>query len=269
MCAYECLVFLATTLNMEQLAVFEHTSAEVRTDAADIVDDSAGCSLPAVARHKGVAVGGALGVPQRRNLFLEVFALNHVGIAPSARGIERLVSRLVVHKVHIACGLVVDVVHLLDGLEYLVVVGGNVGNVGIGECRTAAADVTPGGSATVVNQHRFLASFGKIAEQAATSYTTTGYEHLYLFALHVVGLREHIHLFGFLVIDVTEGHLASQRRARCGVANHFDAMGAQYLTGSRYAALSAAGAHPKTCDMLDFIDRDILTVADGSQQVFY
>ena len=74
----------AHLLHMEQLAVLEVTTALLHTDPTDVVDDAARRGLPAVAGDKGMAVGVLAVVPQRRNLLLEVLALNHVGVAPSA-----------------------------------------------------------------------------------------------------------------------------------------------------------------------------------------
>ena len=75
-------------LDVEQLAVLEVTATLLYANPTDVVDDAARCGLPAVAGNQGVAVGVLAVVPQRRNLLLEVLAVDHVGIAPGARGVE-------------------------------------------------------------------------------------------------------------------------------------------------------------------------------------
>ena len=131
----------------------------LHTDPTDVVDDAARRGLPAVAGDEGVAVGVLAVVPQRRNLLLEVLALDHVGIAPSARGIQGVVGGFVVYQVDIVRRVVVDVMLGLHLLEDLVVVHGDVGDVGVGEGWTAATDATPRSATAVVDHHGFLASF--------------------------------------------------------------------------------------------------------------
>ena len=104
-----------------------------------------------------VAVGVLAVVPQRRDFLLEILALNHIGIAPRPRGIQRLVGSLIMHQVDIMRRAVVDVMHLLHLLEDLMIVDGNIGDVGIRERRSTATDAAPGGTAAVVDHHRTLA----------------------------------------------------------------------------------------------------------------
>ena len=61
------------------------------------------------------------------------------------------------HQVDIMRRAVVDVMHLLHLLEDLMIVDGNIGDVGIRERRSTATDAAPGGTAAVVDHHRTLA----------------------------------------------------------------------------------------------------------------
>ena len=171
------------------------------------------------------------------------------------------------HQVDIARGLEVDIVHLLDGHKYLAVMHCNVGDVGVGEGRTAAADVAPRGSAAPIDEHGLHSGLGEVAEQAAAGNAASGNEHTHLLAGDVVVLREDEDLFGAFGVYVAQRDRGRQRCARRGVAGHLYAVGTQHLTGSGYAALAAAGTHTHTGDVLQLIDRYILAVADDCQQL--
>ena len=165
------------------------------------------------------------------------------------------------HQVHIVCGLVVDVVHRLYAFEYLVAVLCYVGDVGVAECGTATADVAPGGATAPVDHHGLHARLAEVAEEAAARDTAAGDDHLDLLFLHVVAFREDVHLLAAFGVDVAQRHLVAQRGARCGVARHLHAVGAQHLACPRYAALAAAGAHAHAGDVLQLVDRYVAAVA--------
>ena len=264
-CANQGHIMSTHLLHMQQLAVLIIATALLHAYATDIVDNTSRRCLPAIAGDKGMAVGILAVVPQGRNLLLEVLALNHIGVAPCTRGIQRLVGSLIVYQIDIVRQLVVDIVHFLHTLEYLVVVHRYVGNVGVGEGRSATADATPRSTAAIVNHHRFLASLGKIAEQRATRNTAAGNQHLHMLLCHIVHLREHKHLLGLGVIQVAQGHLVRQRRTRRGVAHQLYAIAAQNLTRTRDAAFATAGTHTQSGDMLQLVHRDGLPVAQHLQ----
>ncbi len=254
-------------LHVQQLAVLVHTTAEALADATDVVYHAARRSLPAVARHQGVAVGRLAVVPQGRYLPFEVLAVHHVGVAPGAAGVEGFVCCLVVHQVHIARRFVVDVVYRLYLLEYLMTVLCDVGNVRIAECRTSTADVAPRGSAAPVDQHGVEARLAEVAEQSAARDAATSDEHPHPLAMHLVALREDEDLLAALGVEVAQGHLIAQRRTRRGVASKLDAVRAQQLPCTGNAALAAAGAHTHAGDVLQLVDGDVLAVAHGLQHL--
>ena len=258
---------VALAPHAQQLRVFIVASAEAYADTAYVVDHTSRRSLPAVARDEGVAVSVARVVPYRRYLLLEVLAVNHVGVAPGAAGVEGLVGGLVVHQVDIVRRLVVDVVHLLDTLEYLVAVLRDVGDVGVRECRTAATDVAPRGAAAPVHHHGLHARLAEVAEEAAARNAATGDENLHLFVLHVVALREDVDLLAALAIDVAQQHLVAQRRTRRSIAGELYAVGFQHATGTCYAALAAAGAHAHAGDVLQLVHRYVFAVAHHLEQL--
>ena len=169
------------------------------------------------------------------------------------------------YQVDIVCQVVVDVVLLLHVLEDLVVVHGDVGDVGVGDSRTAAADATPRSATAVVDHHGFLAGFREVAEQGTTGNTATRDEHFDLFFLHAVHFGEDEGLFGVRVVEVAKADLVRQRGTRCGVANQLDAVGTQDLTGTRDATLAAARPHTHTGDVFQLIHGDGLAVADDAQ----
>ena len=263
--AHQCDIVTSYALHMQQLAVLVVGATLLHAYPAYVVNHSTRCCLPAVAGDEGVAVGVAAVVPQGRNLLLEVFALHHVGIAPSAGGIQRAVCSVVVNQIDIMRSAVVDVMLRLHLLEDFMVVDGDVGNVGIGERRTAAADATPGGSAAVVDHHRLLACLGEVAEQGAACNAATGYQHLHLFLLHTIGLGIYKGLGGAGGVEVGEGHLVRQGRTGRGVTHQLYAIGAEYLTGTRDAAFATTGTHAETGDMFQLVHRDGLAVANHTQ----
>ena len=161
--------------------------------------------------------------------------------------------------------VVVDVVLGLHLLEDFVVVHGDVGDVGVGEGRTAATDATPRSATAVVDHHGFLAGFREVTEQGATRDAATRDEHLDLFFLHAVHFGEDEGLFGVRVVEVAKADLVRQRGTRCGVADQLDAVGTQDLTGTWDTTLSAAGTHTHTGDVLQLIHGDGLAVADHAQ----
>ena len=170
-------------------------------------------------------------------------------------------------EVDVCGGLEVDVVDSLDALEYLAVVGGDVGDVGVGESGTASADVAPRGTAAVVDHHRVAARLGEVAEGTAARDTATGDKDADMLAADVVGLGVDEDLLGVGVVEVAEGHLVRQRGTGRGIAGELDAAGAEGLAGTEDAAFAAAGAHTHAGDVLQLVDRDDLAVAHGGQHL--
>ena len=121
-----------------------------------------------------MAVGVAAVVPEGRYFGAEVLAVDHIGVAPGAAGVEGAVGGLVVHEVDVAGGLVAYVVHLLHLAEDFVAVLGDVGDVGVGEGRPAAADVAPRGAAVVVDHDGLQARLGEVAEEGAAGNAAAG-----------------------------------------------------------------------------------------------
>lgn len=248
-------------LDVEQFAILEITAAELGADSTQIVNHAAGSGLPAVAGDESVRVGVARVVPQRRNFAFEILAVDHIGIAPSAGSIERAVSGVVVNEIYIMGEAVVDIGLLLQILENLVVVDGDIGDIGVGESRTAAADTAPGGAAGIVNHYGMLASLGEIAEERAAGDTAASDEHLDTLAPDIVHLREHENLVGAGVEKVAQSNLVGQRGAGRGVAYELDAIGTKNLAGAGNAAFASAGTHAQAGDVLKLVDRNGFAVA--------
>ena len=175
---HEHAVLVTDTLYAQHLAVLEHLAAMLLAHVAHIVDGAARGSLPAVLRNQRVAVDVVVGIPVRRDDLSEVLAVNHVGLAPGARSVERAVGGIVVHEVDIAGHLQVDVAVLLVVAEDFQVVHGDITDVGVGERGTSTADAAPRRAAVIVHQDDALAGLGKVAEGSTTSHTAASDDNL-------------------------------------------------------------------------------------------
>lgn len=174
--ADECGDLVATALHLEEFAVFVEGAAGGDAEGADIVDDAPRGGLPAVAGDEGVGVGGGAVVPEGGYFGSEVAAVDHVGVAPGARGVEGAVGGVVVDEVDVARGAIVDVAVLLHLAEDFVAVLRDVGDVGVGEGRATTADVAPGGAAVVVDHDGVEACLGEVAEEGAAGDAAAGDE---------------------------------------------------------------------------------------------
>ena len=209
-----------------------------------------------------MAVGGAAVVPQGRNLGTELRAVNHIGIAPSARGVERAIGGIVVDEVDIARGLVVDIGVLLYLAENLVIVGGYISNVGVGEGRTAAADAAPRGTTLVVDHDGVVACLAEIAEQRTAGNAASGNEDLDLLGGQLAPFGEDKSLAGVGVVGIAKGDIVGHGGARGYHARQLDAMGGKQLLDTRHTATAAAGTHAETRGVFQLVDGDIFAVAN-------
>ena len=140
---HQCHEALGRALHFHQAAVFEQHAALLAGEVTDVVDDLAGCGLPAVVGDAGGTVGVEFRVEVGRNLLLEVLAVHHVAVRPAERCLQGLVGGFIVGEADIADGVVAHIGLALQLAEDVLVVVGDIGDLGNGEGRTAATDAAP------------------------------------------------------------------------------------------------------------------------------